>query len=128
VLTLAGAAVFNFAGDGEPESTAIADVPLEMPWDSDGFDSPIGPIKITTDGSAELEGVRYQRYSVSGRDHAVVAANVIGGDDSADVEFWSIAPNQFVLEAAPETVSLEIEYAAVRKVPVEFDLEFSVGL
>lgn len=128
VLTLAGEAMFNFAGDGEPQSTTVADVPLHMPWDSDGFDTSIGPIKVTADGSAEISGVRYQRYTVSGRDNAVVAAAVVGGDDSAAVEFWSIAPQQFVLEDPSDTVTLEIDYASVRKVPVAFDLEFSVGL
>lgn len=128
VLNLAGLAVFNFAGDGEPESTTVADVPLDMSHDNDGFDSAAGRIVVSAGGSAEMNGVRYQRFTVSGRDYTIVSAVPVGGDDSAEVEFWSTAPNQFVLKELPETVSLEIEYAPVRKVQVEFDLEFSVGL
>ena len=52
----------------------------------------------------------------------------MGGDDSSEVVFWSVGANQFVLKEMPEVVTLNIEYKGVRKVPVEFDLEFSVGL
>jgi len=128
MLRLAGKAVLNFAGEGEPEVVEIIDVPVEMPYDSDGFASEIGPILVSSDGSAELDGVTYRKFTVSGTENAVVEATPVGGDDSAEVEFWSVGANQFVLKEVPEVVSLQIGYTELRKVPVEFDLEFSVGL
>lgn len=128
MLRLAGKAVLNFAGEGEPETVKIIDVPVEMPYDSEGFASEIGPIIISSDGSAELNDVTYRKFTVSGTENAVIEATLVGGDDSSEVEFWSVDANQFVLKEVPEVVTLNIEYAAVRKVPVEFDLEFSVGL
>ena len=128
MLRLAGKAVLNFVGEGEREAVEISDVPVEMPYDSDGFASEIGPIIISSDGSAELNDVTYRKFTVSGYENAVIEATLVGGDDSSEVEFWSVGANQFVLKEVPEVVTLNIEYTAVRKVPVEFDLEFSVGL
>lgn len=127
-LHLEGAAVFNFAGEGEPRMLEVADVPVEMPYDAEGFVSDIGPIIVSSDGSAEMDGVTYRKFTVTGRENSIVGASPVGGDDSAEVDFWAIGDNQFVFKDVPETVSLEIRYTAVRKVPVEFDLEFSVGL
>lgn len=128
MLRLSGKALLNFAGEGEPEAAEISDVPVEMPYNSEGFASEIGPIVISSDGSAELNDVTYRKFTVSGTENAVIEATLVGGDDSAEVEFWSVGANQFVLKEVPEVVTLNIEYTAVRKVPVEFDLEFSVGL
>lgn len=128
-LRLAGKAVLNFAGQGEPETIEIVDVPVEMPYDSDGFASAIGPIVVSSDGSAELDGATYRKYTVSGSENSVVSAKPVGGDDSAEVEFWSVGGNQFVFKGEPpELVALEIQYTPVSKRSVEFDLQFSVGL
>ena len=70
----------------------------------------------------------YSKFTVSGIENAVVSASPVGGDDSAEVDFWSVGDNQFVFIEVPEVVTLEIEYTSVRKVPVELDLTFSVGL
>ena len=128
MLRLVGKAVLNFAGEGEPEAVEISDVPVEMPYNSEGFASEIGPIIISSGGSAELNDVTYRKFTVSGTENAIIEATLVGGDDSSEVEFWSVGANQFVLKEVPEVVTLNIEYTAVRKVPVEFDLEFSVGL
>ena len=128
MLRLAGKAVLNLAGESEPEVVEIIDVPVEMRYDSDGFASEIGPIIISSDGSAEMGDVTYRKFTVSGIENTIVSATPFGGDDSAEVDFWSIGDNQFVFKDVPEVVSLEIKYTPVRKVPVEFDLEFSVGL
>ena len=128
MLRLAGKAVLNFAGEGEPETVQIIDVPVEMPYNSEGFASEIGPIIISSGGSAELNDVTYRKFTVSGTENAVIEATLVGGDDSSAVELWAVGANQFVLKEVPEVVTLNIEYTAVRKVPVEFDLEFSVGL
>jgi hypothetical protein len=127
-LRLAGTAVLNFAGQGEPETIEIVDVPVEMPYDSDGFASEIGPILVSSDGSAELDGVTYRKFTVSGTENSVVSAKPVGGDDSAEVQFWSVNDNQFVLKEIPEVVTLQVRYTPMRKVQVEFDLNFSVGL
>ena len=127
-LYLRGAAMLNFAGEGEAETLQVADVPVEMPYDTEGFASEIGPIIVSPDGSAEMDGVTYRKFTVTGAESSIVSADPVDGDDSAEVEFWGIADNQFVLKEVPDTISLEIRYTALRKVPVEFDLEFSVGL
>lgn len=127
-LRLKGSAVLNFAGQGEPRALEIVNVPVEMPYDSEGFASEIGPIIVVSDGSAELDGVTYRKFTVRGTENSIVAARPVGGDDSAEVDFWAVADNQFVFKEVPKTVALEIRYSAVRKVPVEFDLAFSVGL
>lgn len=127
-LHLEGAAVFNFAGEGEPRMLEVADVPVEMPYDAEGRASDIGPIIVSSDGSAEMDGVTYRKFTVSGTENSIVSATPVGGDDSAEVDFWAVGENQFVFKEVPETVSLEIRYTPIRKVPVEFDLEFSVGL
>ena len=128
MLRLVGKAVLNFAGEGEPEAVEIIDVPVEMPYNSEGFASEIGPIIISSGGSAELNDVTYRKFTVSGTENSIIEATLVGGDDSSEVEFWSVGANQFVLKEVPEVVTLNIEYTAVRKVPVEFDLEFSVGI
>ena len=128
MLHLAGKAVLNFSGEGEPRVVEITDVPVEMPYDSEGFASEIGPIIISSGGSAELNDVTYRKFTVSGTENSVISAKPVGGDDSAEVEFWSVNDNQFVLKEIPEVVALQVRYTPVRKVPVEFDLEFSVGL
>lgn len=127
-LRIAGKAVFNFAGEGGPETLEVTDVPVEMPYDSEGFASEIGPIIISAGSSAELNDVTYRKFSVGGTENSIVSAKPVGGDDSGEVEFWGVAPNEFVFKDVPEVVSLQIEYTPVRKVPVDFDLEFSVGL
>lgn len=127
-LHVEGTVVFNFAGDGETEALEVADVPVEMPYDSEGFATEIGPIIVSSDGSAELNGVTYRKFTVSATKNAIVSAKPMGGDDSGEVDFWAVGENQFVLKQVPEVVALELRYTPLRKVPVEFDLEFSVGL
>lgn len=128
ILRLAGKAVLNFAGEGEPVGLEIVDVPVEMPYDSQGFASEIGPIVISADGSAEMGGMSYRKFTVSGTENSIVSAVPVDGDDSAEVDFWALGDNQFVFKEVPQTVSLEVEYTPIRKVPVALDIEFSVGL
>ncbi len=108
---------------GDDHRTAV-----EMPYGSEGFASEIGPILISPDGSAELNNVTYRKFPVRGTENSVISAKPVGGDGSAEVEFWSVNDNQFVLKETPEVVALQVRYTPVRKVPVKFDLAFSIGL
>ena len=127
-LQITGDVVLNFAAEGEPSQLQVEGVPVDMGYDAQGVDTPIGRLVIQDGGSASRDEVTWHKFLVSSPDSAIVDVTVVGGDDSADVPFMSLEPSEFVFREPPTTVNLDIRYLGQRKVHVPLDLTLSLGL
>ncbi len=128
-IHLKGNVVVNFINEGEALTAIIEDVPVEMPYNSPGHSSKIGPIRIEGRGSATIGDNKYRKFAAMGVDSPITTVEVVGGDDSEAVKgIWGSSDNTFVFSVVPETVDLKITYSTLKKKDVPIDLEFGIGL
>lgn len=127
-LHITGDVVLNFAAEGEPSALQVEGVPVDMGYDAQGFDSPIGRLLIQDGGSASRDDVTWHKFLVSSADSAIVGVTVVGGDDSGEVPFMGLESNAFVFREPPATVDLNIHYQDQKKVRVPLDISISLGL
>lgn len=127
-LRLVGEVVLNFAAEGAAETALVEDIPMQNTHADNGFPSPLGELQIQGGGSASRDDVTWHKFLLSSDDSAIVGVSVVGGDDSGEVQFWSLEPNAFVFREPPATVSLEVRYHGQKKVHVPLDMNISVGL
>lgn len=120
----------NFMDESSTNSTEIDSVPIEMSYNSEGFKTDIGYIRVDGRGSATMDNKKYSKFAVSGVEKAIVSIEVIGGDDSDQVKgFYGKNHNEFILEeGGSETVNLKVFYSDFKQVKVPIDLAFSLGL
>jgi len=120
---------FNFIDESSTKGIELENVPTEMSYNSAGYKTSIGNIRIDGRGSATFGDEKYKKFSVSSKDSPIVSVEVIGGDDREKVKgIWSVSQNEFVFQEVPETVNLKVTYASFKQVNVPIDLEFSLGL
>jgi len=129
VLHLKADISLNFIDESSTKNVEIENVPTEMSYNSKGYKSSIGMIRVDGRGSATFGDAKYQKFSVSGKDSPIISVEVIGGDDREKVKgIWGVSQNEFVFQAVPETVNLKVTYADFKQVKVPIDIQFSIGL
>jgi len=131
VIILEGTIALNFIDASTTGSAKLQGIPMEMEWGSPGVDTPIGPVRIETSSSMSMGDVEYRGYQVVSPNAPVISVAVVGGDASAE---WNemgmgLEPGMFVIKGEPpQTVDLELTYAATATREIPFKLSFGIGL
>jgi hypothetical protein len=131
MISLEGTIALNFIDASSAKKTTLKSIPTEMGWDSPGVDTPIGPVKIEPGSSMSTDDAHYQGYQVISPNAPIIAVKVVGGDASEEVQAMGMGlePGMFVIKGdAPQTVDLEVTYAATETREMPFKLSFGVGL
>lgn len=130
VIELEGTIALNFIDASSTANTTLQSIPMETEWGSPGVETPIGPVRIEASTSMYIEDVQYQGYQVVSPNAPVISVEVVGGDAAAE---WrqmgmGLEPGMFVIKGAPpQTVDLEVTYAATETKEIPFKLSFGVG-
>lgn len=130
VIELEGTIGLNFINASSTASTTLQSIPIEMEWGSPGVETPIGPVRIEPSSSMYVEDVQYQGYQVASPNAPVISAVVVGGDASAEWQQMGMGlePGMFVIKGEPpQTVDLDVTYAATETKEIPFRLSFGVG-
>lgn len=130
VIELEGTIALNFIDASTTANTQLQGIPMEMEWGSPGVDTSIGPVRIEESSSMSMGDVEYRGYQVISPNAPVISVGVVGGDASAE---WhdmgmGLEPGMFVIKGdPPQTVDLEITYAATATKEIPLKLAFGVG-
>jgi hypothetical protein len=130
LLELEGTVALNFIDASNMASTQLQGIPMEMDWDSPGVETPIGLIKIEPSSSMSMDDVNYQGYQIISPDAPVISVAVVGGDASAEWQEMGMGlePGMFVIKGQPpQTIDLDLTYAATKTKAIPFKLVFGVG-
>lgn len=128
-----GKVVLNFAGSGEEKEIIVSDVPLRLPYDSPGFETPVGMIKLQQAGSIGFDDVTYELFRVLATDIALVTAKAADGPSSEAMQELiklDVGIEGFEIPFKgdlPETVNLKIVYGEIETREVPLDFEVSLG-
>jgi hypothetical protein len=131
MISVEGTVALNFIDASSAKTTTLKAIPTEMAWDSPGMDTPIGPVKIEPGSSMSTDDAHYQGYQVVSPNAPIIAVKVVGGDASEEVQAMGMGleTGMFVIKGdAPQTVDLEVTYAATETREMPFKLSFGVGL
>lgn len=130
-ISLEGTIALNFIDASNAKKTMLKGMPTEMEWDSPGVHTPIGPVKIEPASSMSTDEANYQGYQVLSPNAPIIAIRVVGGDASEEAQAMGMGlePGMFVIKGnTPQTVDLEVTYAATETKEIAFKLSFGVGL
>jgi len=131
MISTEGTIALNFIDASNAKQTTLKAIPTEMGWDSPGVETPIGLLKIEPGSSMSTDDAHYQGYQVVSPNAPIIAVKVVGGDASEEVQAMGMGleTGMFVIKGdAPETVDLEVTYAATETKEIPFKLSFGVGL
>ena len=131
VIELEGTVALNFINASNAAKTTLKAIPTETEWGSPGVETPIGPVRIEPASSMSTDDAHYQGYQVVSPNAPIIAVAVVGGDASDEVHAMGMGlePGMFFIKGdAPQTVDLEVTYAATETREIPFKLSFGVGL
>ncbi|HSM27179.1 MAG TPA: hypothetical protein VK855_03660 [Thioalkalivibrio sp.] len=129
-ITVEGTVALNFIDDSSVKTTVLKSIPTEMEWGSPGVETPIGPVRIEPASSMFVDDIQYQGFQVVSPNAPVIAVGVVGGDASEEANGMGMGlePGMFVIKGdAPQTVDLDVTYAATETKEYPFKLSFGVG-
>jgi hypothetical protein len=130
VIELEGTIALNFIDASSTASTRLQSIPMEAEWGSPGVETPIGPVRIEPSSSMYMDDVNYQGYQVVSPNAPVISVGVVGGDASAEWQQMGMGlePGMFVIKGEPpQTVDLDLTYAATETREFPFKLSVGVG-
>lgn len=130
VIELTGTIALNFIDASSTSNARLESIPLEMEWGSPGVETPIGPVRIEPSSSMFVEDVQYQGYQVISPNAPVISVAVAGGDASDEWQAMGMGlePGMFVIKGEPpQSVELDVTYAATATKEIPLALTFGVG-
>ncbi len=132
-IQVEGMLYLNFAGSGKDKKKKLKNIPVNQPYDSEGFETPIGLVKMQETGSISTDNAEYILFKIIGIDASINSVEVLDGsalDTYKELQSlgMGIEQNEVAFKGeVPETINLSVSYAKIEKREVPIKLDFSIG-